>query len=272
MNRRRFLAGSLLGCLLLSRTLPAAQPGYRFAVVPQQPPSTILRLWEPLVAAVAARSGVPLELATYPRIPAFEQALEQGEPDFAYMNPLHYVRVHDSQGYRALVHARDRRLRGILVVRRDGPIRTADDLRAAELAFPAPGAFAASVLIRGWLDGAGIDYTPVYVRSHDSVYLNVARGHYPAGGGVPRTLANQPDEVRARLRVIHETPGYTPHAIAAHPRVPPEVAERVRAALVGLGQDAQGRAILDRLRVNGWVAADDSEWNDVRQLKTEVTP
>ncbi len=75
-----------------------------------------------------------------------------------------------------------------MVVAKDSPLKSLEDLAGRELVFSAPGAFAASLLTRAELEGRGIPFQARFVSSHDSVYLNVAKGHYAAGGGIRRTL------------------------------------------------------------------------------------
>ena len=84
------------------------------------------------------------------------------------------------------------------------------------MAFPAPTAFAATILTQADLAANQVSFTPSYVSSHDSVYRSVAKGIYPAGGGVVRTFNNVAEEVRKQLRILWITKGYTPHAIAIH--------------------------------------------------------
>lgn len=250
----------------------AAEGVYRLAIVPQQPPTTVLRLWSPLVQQLRERTGIPLEFVTYANIERFHAAVADGRDDFVYLNPKQYLRARAIQGYTPLVRERDRRIRGILVVRRDSPIHAARELEGADIAFPAPSAFAASILVRSWLSGQGIAFAPHYVRSHDSVYLNVARGLCPAGGGIPRTLNMQPPAVRKALRVLVTTPAFTPHALAVHPRVPRAIAAAVQQALVSMEDREAGKAALRRLAITGWMRARDEDWNDVRQLHTEASP
>ena len=265
----RFL-GLLAGGMLMHATL--AGPIYRVAIVPQQPPATVVRLWEPLLQHLRGPTGLELRLVTYATIDKFHHAVATGRDDFLYVNPRQYVRAHAVQGYRPLARERERKLHGVLVVRRDSPIRSARELEGAQIVFPSPTAFAASVLVQSWLNGQGINFTPVYVRSHDSVYLNVEHGLHPAGGGILRTLDMQSPDVRNALRVLVTTAGFTAHAFAVHPRVPEDASAAVREALLTMETNEAGRAALRRLAIQGWTRARDADWNDVRQLTTEASP
>ena len=91
-----------------------------------------------------------------------------------------------------------------------------------------------------------------------------------AGGGIQRTLEASPPEIRGALRVLSETPAYTPHALAAHPRVPAESVARVLAAMASLADDETGRRLLVPLAFKGIAPAQDPQWNDIRALHIEA--
>ena len=266
------LAGMLAG---LALPVAAADDGpgsapLAFGVVPQQSARTLAGNWAPLLASVGEASGTPLRFRTAKDIPEFERRLAAGEYDLAYMNPYHYTVFSQRPGYRAFAKARDKQIKGILVVPKDSPIAHPRELAGQQLAFPAPAAFAASILTRAYLAGEGIAFTPHYVASHDSVYRTVAKGLYGAGGGVMRTFNSMEPEVRDRLRVLWTSEGNTPHAFAAHPRVPAEALERIIAAMVALDRTESGAALLGPLRIVGIETAEDADWDDVRGLGIDL--
>lgn len=214
---------------------PSAAPQvFTFGVVPQQAASRLARLWVPVLKHLEGRTGFAFRFRTAPDIPEFERRLAAGDYDFAYMNPYHYTVFSRAPGYRALARAKDQPLKGILVVRKDSPIQEPRDLAGATLAFPAPAAFAASVLTRAYLTRQGIAFTPKFVASHDSVYLAVVKGLYPGGGGVIRTFDSLEPAVRESLRILWTTQGYTPHAFATHARIPGEIVRRLTAAMLAM--------------------------------------
>ena len=268
---------TLLACLLLETTAAAqsdaeAQPPVlSFGVVPQQAPSKLLQSWGPLLRLLEERTGYRFAFRTAPDIPTFEQRLAAGEYDFAYMNPYHFtVFNRGDQGYQAVARAKDKLIRGIVVARRDATLQTLTDLEGATIAFPAPAAFAASVLPRAHLRQLGVNFGVQYVSSHDSVYTAVARGLYPAGGGVERTLNAIDPALREQLRILWTTPGYTSHAIAVHPRIAQDTVGAMRQTLTAIADDEAGRAALDGLKIKGFAAAKNDDWDDVRALKLEA--
>jgi len=250
----------------------APERAFSFAVVPQQAPSKLLEAWGPVLRYLEQHTGHRFIFRTSPDIPTFEDRVLAGEYDFAYMNPYHFTVFNRGEdGYQAVAKARDERIRGIIVVRKDSPIQSFAELDGKELAFPAPAAFAASVLPRASLKAAGIEIDAKYVSSHDSVYQSVAKGLYPAGGGVVRTLNATDPAVREQLRILWTTPGYTPHAIAARADVPADVVAAVQQALVAMADDEEGHAALEKLRIKGLERATNADWDDVRALNINTS-
>lgn len=238
-----------------------------FAVVPQQSATQLAEAWTPVLAWLSQRSGLHLQFVTAPDVPSFEQRLAANGYDIAYMNPYHYTVFSARPGYRALSRAKGDRIKGIVVVQKDSTIKSLSDLTGKTIAFPTPAAFAASLLVQSELRGRGIAFTPKIVNSHNSVYRSVAKGIFPAGGGIPRTLELLDDSLRSELRVLWETREFTPHAIASRPDLDPGVRAKLWDAMRDMGADPNGQALLKVIGFVGFDQAKDEDWNDVRSLK-----
>ena len=263
---------SKLLCLLLAFMVNLASNAepLRLGVVPQQSASRLAELWSPIASYIGNLVGEEIHFATAPDIPTFEKRLAEGKYDIAYMNPYHFVVFNSDPGYRAIVHARDKRIRGILVVRKDSEISDLNDLDGEQLAFPAPAAFAASILTRAKLSAIPIQFTPVYVSSHDSVYRSVAKGLFPAGGGVIRTFNNVDPSIREQLKILWTSDGFTPHAIATHPNMDDDLSKKIQQAFVTMDQNETGSTLLQGIALKGFQVAEDSDWDDVRSLQLNL--
>lgn len=241
-----------------------------FGVVPQQSASKLAQLWAPILAHLSKQTGYAIEFQTAPSIPLFEQRLSSGEYDLAYMNPYHYTVFNRSPGYVAFAKAKNKKIKGIIVVRKDSRISSLKELNNQNLAFPAPAAFAATLLPVAHFKTSGITVIPNYVASHDSVYRAVAKGLFPAGGGVIRTFENVDPGVREQLRILWTSEGYTPHALAAHPSLPIETVNEVRKALLHMADDQAGNELLKKINIAGFEVATNKDWDDVRKLNIEM--
>lgn len=237
-----------------------------FAVVPQQSAKKMAENWQPVIDYISKSIGIEVSFKTAKDIPTFEANLAAGKYDIAYMNPYHFVVFNDSVGYQALARQSDKQIRGILVIAKNSPIKAIEDLNGSEIAFPAPAAFASTIITSAYLRAKNIAFVPRYVNSHDSVYLSVQRGFFDAGGGITRTLESLPKEVKDDLRVLWKSKGYTPHAIATHPKIALSDRQAILNALLALSDDSSKRWILKGIGFNGFVAAKDGDWDDVRAL------
>ena len=240
--------------LLLAAGLLVANPchaeSYTVGVVPQFSARTLQEIWTPILQELERRTGHTFVLRGSQSISVFEEQFMAGEFDFAYMNPYHFIKASKAHGYMPLIRDSSKKLRGILVVRKDASIDDVVQLQDKTIAFPSPNALGASLMMRALLEREfKLEFEPRYVKSHDSVYLNVVMGRTVAGGGVGRTLAKQPPEVREQLRVLYTTPAVASHPLAVHPRVPETVREQVQDALIAMGEIEPGRKLLAKIPI-----------------------
>lgn len=225
-------------------------------VVPQLAASHLYAHWGPFLQELGQRSQQCFELVIPKDIPDFESSLKKGIPDFAYMNPYHQVMSHRSQKYVPLITSEKNQLRGILVVDKDSDIKTLRDLNNTDVAFPAPNAFAASLIIRATLAQAGIKINSKYVRTHENVYRAVAFGDVKAGGGINSTFDREPEQLRNELKILFTTANYKSHPFSAHPRVSAKVRKQVVNAFLEISAIEAGKALLDDIQIPQPVTAD----------------
>lgn len=245
-----------ISLLLLAPVFHAqADEVYSFAVVPQFEQRKLYAIWKPVVDELSRRTGLHLRLVATLTVPAFERELAKGDFDFIYANPYHVMRESKRQGYIPLV--RDNTpLQGILVVPMDSPVRNVSELDGKTLAIPSPNALGASLLIRADLENIfHIRMKTLNVKTHSSVYLNVATGAVDAGGGVQKSLEEQPLAIRNALRILYTTRSMPSHPVAAHPRVPETAREAVRKALLEMAATPSGRALLANIPMTQPVSA-----------------
>lgn len=235
----------LLSSLLSVSAQAENKPVYTIGIVPQFEIRHTRKIWNPIISEIEKSTGIKLKLIGSPTIPDFEDEINSGRFDFAYMNPYHMLLAHKSQGYTPLVRDNGRQLYGILVVRNDSDLKSVKELDGKKIAFPAPNALGASLLIRADLANKyKININPVYVKTHSSVYLNVVVKQTTAGGGVQKTLKQQRDNIKGALRIIYQTPKVSPHPLAAHPRIPKKIREKIQHTLMKLGESKVGQSLL----------------------------
>lgn len=255
--------------LLIAAAGARAEESYTFAVVPQYEQRKLFAIWKPIVDDVARRSGVPLRLVATLTVAEFERELSKGSFDFNYANPYHILRESKRQGYLPLL--RDSApLQGILVVARDSPLQGPAELDGRTLAVPSPNALGASLLLRSDLEQLyKVRVDMLDVKTHSSVYLNVAKGLADAGGGVQKTLAEQDVAVRDALRILYATRPMPSHPVSAHPRVPKPVREAVRQAFLDLAATPAGQALFAEVPMAQPVATSMDDYAVMQEWRLE---
>ncbi len=235
-----------------------------FGIVPQQAASRLAKMWVPVMQELSTQTGLDIRFATMKDIPTFEQCLAQGAYDIAYMNPYHYTVFSKKSGYRAFAHQSEKKLKGLIVVKKGSEVTSLTGLDKQKVAFPSPAAFGASVLPRAEMKAEGLKIEPVYVKSHDSVYKSVIAGHFAAGGGVQRTFNSIPQTMRDQLQVIYTTGAYTPHAFAVNGAVSEVYLSKIQNAMLHIAEHKPD--LMKSIGMKGLVTASDADWNDVRKL------
>jgi phosphonate transport system substrate-binding protein len=226
----------------------------RLAVVPQLTPIEMSRYWTPVVDALG-QAGIACELIVYPSIASFEPEFLKGTADLAFLNPYHMVMAHKAHGYEPLLHD-TRPLEGVLVVKADSPIQRIEQLRAQRISFPAPNAFAASLYIRSVLDKQyQLPIEANYAQNHRDAIRQVFSGDAQAAGVVKTTLEKESVDVQRDLRIIYTTPPLSPHPLATHPRVPPNVRAALVNVLTGLAASPSTQGIMAGIQMPRPVSA-----------------
>jgi phosphonate transport system substrate-binding protein len=247
----------LFGFIVFLFTLSASAVGsYRIGIVPQFSTMQTAKAWVPVLQQLEITTGYQFELVFYPDIPSFEKAFLVGDTDFVYLNPYHEVMAFDAQGYLPLVRD-NKKLKGILVARKDSSIKKVEDLVNQKIAFPAPNAFGASLWMRAQLTRVfHIPFEAVYVGTHQNVYRQVAMGDVLAGGAVQATLDKESENLRQSLNVIYTTPEVAPHPFSVHPRISKAVATKVQQAILNMAITEENQKKLIAVQLDNPVVAD----------------
>ena len=163
---------------------------YLLAVHPLHNPRRLFEVYQPLVDFINERAAPTfrMKLETSRDYAAFEQKLGARKFHFALPNPYQTVES-EANGYRiAGKMGNDSQFRGIIVVRRDSPLRSIADLKGVQISFPAPTALAATMMPRMYLHRHGLgrnDIDARYVGSQESAIINVLLGKTAAAGTWP---------------------------------------------------------------------------------------
>jgi phosphonate transport system substrate-binding protein len=267
-------------------TVPAHQtvPTYLFAVHPLHNPQKLAATYQPLVDLINRRlKGARVELLATRDYPTFNARLRARGPALLLPNPwqtLEAIKV----GYRVIAMAGDAKdFRGLLLARRDSPIREVSDLKGKVVSYPAQTALAACIMPQLFLHKRGLDVNRdivnAYVGSQESSILQAYLGKAAVAATWPppwRMFQQEHPREAAELRVIWETPSLVNNSVMLRDDVPPAVAESILQTLLTLGHSAEGRLVLAGMSMSRFSAADNATYDPVRtyiaDFEREVRP
>ena len=255
---------TLVTAAFLSR--PTLAHPLSFGIPPQQSPVEVVKRWTPILQYLEKKTGLVLELKTAKDIPTHQQQIMDGLYDIAYVNPNTYVAANKLRGYQAFAHEKDGKSYGMIVARKNGPIAQLSELHERTMAFPSSSAVMATILPLKQMEEQKIPVRVQYVMSIDSVYRSVAKGLFLAGGGESRTFGSLEPEIRDQLVVLWRSEELPPFPFLAHPRVSPATLSNLQNAMIAMGQDPEGQALLKVVNIKGLEKSTDADYDVVRKL------
>lgn len=252
----------------------------RFAVGTMLSPRETLRDYLSLTEFVQSRVGRPVRFLQRRGYAETNDLLVRGDVDFAFICAGPFAAIRHSGVSLLAVPVIDGAptFRSLIVVRADDPAHTFEDLRNGSFAFVDPLSFTGRIypqsVVRSLARGGQsfFSYT-VFTHSHSDSLAMVAEGRIRAAGvesiAFEYLKRHNPTRV-AELRVLHESPPFSGPPFVARRGLPADVVKRLQAALLGMHNDAAGRAILSSLGFTRLVSVDDSAYDEVARLTEEV--
>ncbi|TAN53937.1 MAG: phosphate/phosphite/phosphonate ABC transporter substrate-binding protein [Methylococcaceae bacterium] len=253
---------------------PSALREYVFGVFPLHNPERLQEIFGPLLDYLSENTpGVSFRLEASRNYAAFEEKLYDRAFDFALSNPYQTVNAlpHGYQVFGKM--GDDDNFRGIILVRKDGPVRDIADLKGKAVAFPAPTALAAALLPQFFLQTHGIDVLRDldirYVGSQESSIMNVYLGYAAAGAtwSLPwLAYSREHPDMAAQLDARWQTEALPSNGLLVRDDVSPDLALHVKALLLELHQNQRGKLWLARLGLSRFEAADTKTYQPVREF------
>ncbi len=266
----RRLCTLVISCSVLTCSLArAADKPYEFGVFPYLPLAKIQELFTPMAADFEAKLGRQVRLSSKAEYTAFEEGLNKGIYDIAFVQPFDYVEAHDKHGYLPLAR-RGEDLEGLIVVKQDSPLKSIKDLKGKTVANP-PIDAAVSHLTSMALQEAGINpKTGVkrdYGKSHFSCMQSVLIGTADACGTAEQALLHfeKEKQMTTRFRILHKTKAISHSVFVVHKRVAKKDRDALLKTILGWSKTEEGKKIINNGQFIPFVAARDADYEDVRQ-------
>ena len=262
----------LAASMLVHAPAAATERPYAFYVLHQRTVSLTAQYWNPILTYVSRKSGVPLDLKLAKTAAEGNAIAEAGKYDFLYTNHF-FTPERDRLGYKVIARPAGPGIRSQIVVPVDSPIQTLHDLEGQEVGFVSPDGFTGYWLPFDALLRAKVNVKVVFTGNQEASSAQLRVNKIAAAGVNSSVMARYARREGFQYRALWTSEPYGDLCIMANPKVPAEKVAAVRAALVNMVNDPEGRKILeagaDLLKQHGdlgFVAADDSEYDNYRKF------
>lgn len=244
---------SKMGAVVRSATLlalfsfsisPVLAESFSFGVLSQRSAVLTAQYWNPILDYVGRKTGVELLLKVTRTAPESNEAIERGEYDFVYSNTIFLPKM-AAANYQVILRPRDSAISGQIVTLATSPISSLRDLAGKEVGFPSLAAFVGYAVPMDQLLREGISVTPVFGGNQEGIMGQLKAGRVVAAGVNSQVMKAFAHRENIEYRVLWESGSYLNLPVAAHPRVPRRVLVAVRAAIDGMGNDPEGRKVLE---------------------------
>ena len=234
-----------LGLFSMASTAAAeAHATYSFGVISQRSAVLTAQYWNPILDYVSQKTGVNIALKVARTAPESNEATEKGEYDFVYSNTIFQPKMAKAN-YQVILRPQDEAIAGQIVTLADSPIQSLKDLQDKEVGFPSLAAFVGYAVPMDQLLRQGVSVEPVFGGNQEGIMAQLKAGKVIAAGVNSQVMRAYANRENLRYRVLWESAGYLNIPIAAHPRVPKQVAEQVRQALDAMDLNPEGIKILE---------------------------
>lgn len=249
----------------------AEEQPYAFNVLNQRSIALTAQYWNPILLYVSRKSGVPLELRLAKTAKEGNLLAEQGAYQFLYTNHF-FTPERDRLGFHVIARPAGAGIRGQIVVPKDSPIKTMQELNGKDVAFASPDAFAAYWLPMDALLKNKINVKPVFTANQEAGLAQLKVGTVAAMGVNDSIIQRYASREGFEYRLLWNSELYNDLCIMASSKVPAQKVAAVRDAFVGMLNDPEGRKVLEagaellKIKDNnlGFIASNDRDYENYR--------
>lgn len=270
--QRAAAAIAILAALNVCGTAFADEKAYSFYVLNQRSVALAAQYWNPIMTYVTKKSGVPLELKLARTAQEGNAVAEKLGYDFQYTNHF-FTPERDRLGYRVIARPAGPGIRSQIVVPKDSPIQSLQDLDGKQVGFVSPDGFTGYWVPYDALLRAKVTVQVVFTGNQESSFAQLKVSKIAAAGVNSSVMARYARRESFAYRALWTSEVYQDLCIMASPKVPKGQVAAVKQALIDMVKDAEGRQVLqagaDLLKMNGelgFVAASDRDYDNYRRF------
>lgn len=258
-------------------------PAITYAYLPQYAHTESFQRHHLLVEYLAEQTGLAIRQVFPETFDDHIKMFGQGKIDISFSNPFIYVKLASRYGAKAMARIIEEdgraEFRGQIIARKDNQaIKSLMDCRGKSWVAVDPSSAGGYLFPLGHFVDHGLqlnDFKEVVFAGgrQENVILGVYAGLHEIGSIREGSLDVVKDKIDIdQIKIVDTSRWYPGWVYAYSPRLPPEVVERIRTAMLRLDYtgDPRHREILDAAKCIGLIPSNDQDFDPIRELSTKV--
>lgn len=250
---------------------------------PEQTLFTQLERYEPLAGYLSGKLGTRIELTVLPRYGSVINGFVTQGLDGAFFGSFTYVLAHVRLNLEVLARPEKAdgisTYHGIIFVRKDSGIRGIEDMRGKRFAFVDKATTAGYLLPLYYFKKNGVKDFMFFLKeayftgTHEDAIYDVLNGKADIGAAkstVFDRLAEADEGVRNELVVLATSPEVPENALVVRKNLEGPVKEKLKAVLLAMHEDPEGRAILEKFGAARFIETTDGDYEPVFRYAREL--
>ncbi len=258
-------------------SLPETRPLLKIAVGYMIVSSEGLAYYKQLLDYVGEKIGGHVKLVEANTYTDVNNLLKSGEVDVAFICGKPYVDGHDEFGLELLVAPM---VNGkavyysYIIVPRDSPVKTFEELRGKAFAFADPESNSGKLVPAYML--AEMNETPdTFFRRHKHTFAHgksiwMVAEKMVDGAAIDSLVwdfySKIAMEVTSKTKIIFKSPPHGIPPVVVSSGIDPEIKNRLRKIFLGLHEDEKSKKILDKMMIDKFVVVSDSQYDSIREM------
>jgi phosphonate transport system substrate-binding protein len=235
-----------------------------------------------LLDYLSEQLGRPVELVQRRTYLEINDLVEKGDVDLAFVCTSAYVDGHDRFGMELLVAPQvngESVYYSLLIVPADSPAQSMADLQGKVFAFTDPISLSGRMYPTYLVQQLGYAPESFFARtfftySHDDAIRAVAN-KLVDGAAVDSlvyffAVARDPS-LAQKTHIIHQSPAFGIPPVVVSPFIQPQLKAELQSLLLEMDQHPAGRNALQAIGIEKFILIEDSAYNDVRTLLSDLT-
>lgn len=253
----------------------------RVAVASVISPKGTIQSYEPLLHYLEEQFHRPVELIQRRTYLETNELIAEGKVDLAFVCTSAYVDGHDEFGMELLAAPQvngETIYRSLLIVPKDNPAQSMEDLKGKVFAFTDPISLSGRMYPTYLVQQIGFSPESFFAQTfftynHDEAIRAVA--NRLADGAAVDSLVYEfaiarDADLASKVKVIHRSPPFGIPPVVVSPKLDPNLKRELQKVILGMEETEEGKKALESIGIERFTTIDDHAYDDVRNLLSDV--